>query len=157
MAARSIQQWFDEYGESHRNETNVTVHWIAVPLIFFSVVGLLSCIPPLLQTHDFGRLTVAGLGLVAIFIFYMRLSIILAFGMLVCASACLGFAYWLNVHAPWPLWAICIAVFVLAWVAQFLGHNIEGKRPSFLKDMQFLLIGPAWLLAKLLKKMGIRY
>ena len=156
MATRTIQQWFDEYGESHRNETNITVHWIAVPLIFFSVEGLLSCIPGIPVPH-LGMIALVDLAVAAIFIFYMRLSLILAFGMLIFASACLGIARWLNMHAPWPLWAICIAVFILAWVAQFLGHNIEGKRPSFLKDMQFLLIGPAWLLAKLLKKIGVRY
>ena len=93
----------------------------------------------------------------AIFIFYIRLSPILAFGMLILASACWAIAHWLDLHAPWPLWAICVTVFILAWVAQFIGHNVEGKRPSFLKDLQFLLIGPAWLLAKLLKKIGIRY
>ena len=38
-------------------------------------------------------------------------------------------------------------VFVLAWIGQFIGHLIEGKRPSFFKDLQFLLIGPAWLMA----------
>ena len=156
MAARTIQQWFDEYGESHRNETNIAVHWIAVPLIFFSVVGLLACVP-LLQVPYLGRFTVVSIALVAIFIFYIRLSPILAFGMLIFGSVCLGVAHWLEMRAPWPLWAICITVFVLAWIAQFIGHNVEGKKPSFLKDLQFLLIGPAWLLAKLLTRMGIRY
>ncbi len=156
MAARGIHEWFDEYGESHRNATNIAVHWIAVPLIFFSVIGLLSCITAI-QLPYLGRFTVVGLALVVVFVFYIRLSILLAFGMLVFGSACLAIAHWLDVHSPFPLWAICITVFVVAWVAQFLGHNIEGKKPSFLMDLQFLMIGPAWLLAKLLMKMGINY
>ena len=156
MAARPIQQWFDEYGESHRNAINVAVHWIAVPLIFFSVIGLLACIPSLPVPY-LGRIALVEVALAAIFIFYIRLSLLLAFGMLVFASICLGVAYWLAMHASWPLWAISLTVFIVAWVAQFIGHHVEGKKPSFIKDLQFLLIGPAWLLAKLLTKMGIRY
>ena len=156
MAARNIQQWFDEYGESHRNATNVTVHWIAVPLIFFSVVGLLASIPRIPVPY-LGSIPVVNVALAALYIFYIRHSLILFFGMAVFSSLCLGAAYWLERHAPWPLWAICVVVFVLAWIAQFIGHNVEGKKPSFLKDLQFLLIGPAWLLAKLLKRLKIRY
>ena len=55
------------------------------------------------------------------------------------------------------LWAVSVAVFVLAWVGQFIGHAIEGKRPSFFKDVQFLLIGPIWLLAELYRRAGIPY
>jgi uncharacterized membrane protein YGL010W len=71
--------------------------------------------------------------------------------------ACLLAARWLDVQAPWPLWAISLVVFALAWIGQFIGHHIEGKKPSFLKDLAFLLIGPAWLLAKLYRRFGIPY
>lgn len=156
MATRTIQQWFDEYGESHINPVNITVHWFAVPLIFFSVVGLLSCIPSIPVPY-LGPIRVVNLALLAVYFFYIRHSLILFVGMAVFASLCLGAANWLDRHAPWPLWAICLGVFAVAWIAQFIGHRVEGKKPSFLKDLQFLLIGPAWLLAKLLKKIGIRY
>ncbi len=156
MTPRPIEALFDEYGESHRNPVNVTVHWIAVPLIFFSVVGLLASIPAI-QVPYLGRLAVVILALAGIFIFYMRHSLVLAIGMLVFASLCLGGARWLEGHAPWPLWAICLAVFVVAWIAQFIGHGVEGKKPSFLRDLLFLLVGPAWLLAKLYRKLGVTY
>ena len=156
MAKRTIQHWFDEYGESHRNATNVAVHWIAVPLIFFSVVGLLASIPGI-PIANVGPVPVVNVALVALYIFYIRYSLLLFLGMAVFSSLCLGAASWLDAHAPWPLWVICVVVFVLAWIAQFVGHNIEGKKPSFLKDLQFLLIGPAWLLAKLFRKAGIAY
>ncbi len=55
-----------------------------------------------------------------------------------------------------PLWSVCAALFVLAWIGQFVGHAIEGKRPSFFKDVQFLLIGPLWLLADLYRRLGAR-
>jgi uncharacterized membrane protein YGL010W len=55
------------------------------------------------------------------------------------------------------LWQVCLALFIVAWIFQFIGHKIEGKKPSFFKDLQFLLIGPAWLLSFIYQKVGIRY
>lgn len=156
MATRPIQTLFDAYGESHRNPVNVTIHWVAVPLIFFSVVGLLASIPRVPAPYV-GAVPVVNVALLALYIFYIRHSLILFFGMAVFASLCLGAAHWIEQHAAWPLWAISLGVFAAAWAAQFIGHHIEGKKPSFLKDLQFLLVGPAWLLAKLLKKLGVRY
>lgn len=156
MAARPIQALFDEYSVSHRNPVNVAIHWVAVPLIFFSVVGLLASIPRVPVPY-LGAIPVVNLALLALYVFYIRHSLILFFGMAAFASLCLGAAYWIEAHAAWPLWAISLEVFIPAWVAQFIGHHIEGRRPSFLKDLQFLLIGPAWLLAKLFKKIGVRY
>lgn len=156
MAMHSIQQWFDEYGESHRNPVNIIVHWIAVPLIYFSIVGLLMCIPtPDVRYLD--RYLWAMLALVGVWFFYARRSFSLSLGMVTFSMICVWAAHWLHLHGPWPLWAICLGVFALAWIAQFIGHGVEGKKPSFLKDLQFLLIGPAWLMAKLYRRMGIRY
>jgi uncharacterized membrane protein YGL010W len=55
------------------------------------------------------------------------------------------------------VWKICLVLFVLAWIGQFVGHKIEGKKPSFFQDVVFLLIGPAWLLHFIYKKAGQRY
>jgi uncharacterized membrane protein YGL010W len=55
------------------------------------------------------------------------------------------------------LWAISLIIFALAWIFQFVGHKIEGKKPSFFKDVQFLLIGPAWLMHFVYKKLNISY
>ncbi len=156
MAMRTIRQWFEEYGESHRDTTNITVHWIAVPLIYFSVVGLLMSIPspelPYLDRHLWVTLAV-----VAVWFFYFQRSFALSIGMMAFSLFCAWLASWLAAHAAWPLWAICLGIFSLAWIAQFLGHEVEGRKPSFLKDLQFLLIGPAWLMSKLYTKIGIPY
>ena len=50
---------------------------------------------------------------------------------------------------------LAIGVFVVAWIAQFVGHKVEGKRPSFLTDLAYLLIGPAWIVAKIMRRVGI--
>ena len=55
------------------------------------------------------------------------------------------------------LFTISLVLFVVAWIGQFIGHKLEGAKPSFFKDLQFLLIGPAWLLSFIYKKMGIAY
>jgi uncharacterized membrane protein YGL010W len=55
-----------------------------------------------------------------------------------------------HLGATHLLW-FSMGIFVLAWIGQFIGHSIEGKKPSFLKDIQFLLIGPAWLMNFILK------
>jgi len=52
---------------------------------------------------------------------------------------------------------VAIAVFVAAWVGQFVGHRIEGRKPSFVEDVRFLLVGPAWLLGDFYRRVGIRY
>jgi uncharacterized membrane protein YGL010W len=157
MAARSIHQWFAEYGESHQNPTNKLIHWICVPVIYFCVVGLLWSIPvpqdhPWLKPGIFARITVA---LVAIF--YLRLSMPIMLGMVVFSVGCLFLAHAIDQHAPWPLWSICVTFFVLAWIGQFYGHKVEGRKPSFLKDLQFLMIGPAWLMGFIFKGIGLKY
>lgn len=157
MQARSIQMWFDEYGESHQNHTNKMIHWICVPTIFFCVVGLLASIPPA-ELPWIGQIPwakiIVGLALV---LFYLPRSITLTIGMAIWSYFCLWLSKFLIANAPWPLWAICTTLFVLAWIGQFYGHKIEGKKPSFLKDLQFLMIGPAWLMGFIYRKLGVAY
>lgn len=157
-----MQQWFDEYGQSHQNQTNKFIHWVCVPLIFFSVIGLLASVPsallkqpfpPQVQPYvHFGTLVVL-LGL----LFYLRLSVSMFLGMALVCAVVLWAVQAVQTAFEAPLWLICLIVFVLAWIGQFYGHKVEGKKPSFLKDLQFLLIGPAWLLGFIYRKLGIPY
>ncbi len=151
---RTIQGWLSEYGESHRNETNKLIHWICVPSIFFSIVGLLYSIklPFFWQTH---QLNVAMLITALAIIYYFMLSPKLAIGMFLFCTVCMLLAHFVERSAVLPLWQLSIIIFVLAWIGQFYGHKVEGKKPSFLKDIQFLMIGPAWLMSFIYKKIGI--
>ncbi len=157
MAARNIHQWFAEYGESHQNPTNKSIHWICVPVIYFCVVGLLWSIPSPFMDGWLSHGWVAKISVGLVGIFYLRISLPIMVGMMLFSIACLVVARWLDLHAPWPLWAICATLFVLAWIGQFYGHKVEGRKPSFLKDLQFLMIGPAWLMGSLYRRMGIGY
>jgi uncharacterized membrane protein YGL010W len=146
----NIQTWLDDYGASHRNRTNKVLHWFCVPIIVWCVIGLLWCLP------DPG-VNWANLVVLAALIYYALLSIPLALGALPVLAAMLWSVAQLGALGSSVLLGVSAALFVIAWIGQFIGHAIEGKRPSFLKDIQFLLIGPLWLLADLYRRLGIRY
>ena len=128
---------------------------------FFSVVGLVFSIPsgllvePLSFLGNFANW--ATVALIMILIYYVSLSVPLSMGMLFFSALCLALANFLSIIFPGKLWIISLGIFVLAWIIQFFGHKIEGKKPSFLKDVQFLLIGPAWLMHFIYKKIGLVY
>lgn len=156
---RKIDQLFAEYGESHQNHTNKFIHWICVPLIFWSILGFISIIPaPHFCFMYFGCISIASLvAVVLVSIFYFRLSAVIGFIMLLLMLLMEHLIYFVNIKTETNSWIVFLSVFVLSWIFQFLGHKIEGKKPSFLKDLQFLLVGPAWLLHFILKKLGVRY
>jgi uncharacterized membrane protein YGL010W len=141
--ARKVDRLLERYGEFHRNRTNKAIHWVCVPLIVWSVLGALWTISPV-AAYVAIALTMA---------FYLWLSLPLALGML----GLMALMVW-----PLPLLGsrtlvVSIAVFVAAWAGQFIGHILEGRKPAFLEDVRSLLIGPAWLLADLYRRLGISY
>ena len=147
---KSIQQWLDEYAVSHQNATNKLIHWICVPSIFFSLVCLLN------EVELYQGLSLAHLVLVAAMLFYFRISWKIAVGLLLFYFVCIWGSMQLQ-NSEISVWKIALAIFTIAWIGQFIGHKIEGKKPSFLDDVQFLLIGPAWLLSFIYKKLNIQY
>lgn len=158
---RKIDQLFEEYGESHQNSTNKAIHWICVPLIFFSIVGLVASIPSQAVQSVLGDgnpyANWAAVVLVLVLIYYISLSIPLGIGMMLFGALCLFAANFVVRATNTPLWITSLIIFFVAWVGQFYGHKVEGKKPSFLKDIQFLLIGPAWLMHFIYKRLGIPY
>jgi uncharacterized membrane protein YGL010W len=154
---RTMQQWLDEYGESHRHPTNKSIHWVCVPAILFSVLGLLWLIPVPSEAALGGWVNWATLVVALAVIYYLVLSPALAFGMAAIVLLMLFGIAWLEAAVTFPPWALFAGIFVVAWIGQFVGHQVEGRKPSFFKDVQFLLIGPAWLLADLYRHLGIRH
>lgn len=158
---KTMQDWLDAYAVSHKNPTNKLIHWICVPLIFFTIVGLLSQIPtgnwqvefPLLN----GYLHVGTLLLIFGLMFFLRLSKVMAFFMTIIAITVLWGVKVVNEAAPDQALYLYLIIFVAAWIGQFIGHKIEGEKPSFFDDLKFLLIGPAWLLSFILKNLGVKY
>lgn len=138
---KSLQEWLDNYGNDHQNRSNQIIHKICVPLIFFSVVGFLQLIPFNIFSIGLGDIIIAAamvwyifLGLKAFAIMFVQLT--------VCRLIAIAMTLYLGTSmTAWML----LGIFVVAWVGQFYGHHLEGKRPSFLTDLQYLLIGPLWV------------
>lgn len=140
---RNVDRLLDRYGEFHRNPANKAIHWLCVPLIVWSVLGALWSVSPVAAYVAIG----------AVMVFYLWLSLPLALGML----GVIALMVWpLTLLGSRALF-VSIAVFVTAWIGQFIGHILEGRKPAFLEDVRSLLIGPLWLLADLYRRLGIAY
>jgi len=141
---REIDALLATYSDSHRNPTNEIIHFVCVPVIVFSLLGLLWSLHPLLAVG----------AMLASLVYYFKLSQPFAIGMFVMAAAMLGLLSLMPLAAVLPL---SIALFVLAWIGQFIGHKIEGKKPSFLDDLRFLLIGPLFVLSFLYRRFKLAW
>ncbi len=152
---RDIERLFNEYAESHQNHTNKLIHQLAVPLIYFSVIGLVWAIPvpDWIAQYD---INFAHLLVLPVLYYYFLLSGPIGAAMTLLTIACFLVIEQIALSAL-PVWQVSVAVFVVMWVLQFIGHAIEGKRPSFLTDLKFLLIGPAWVWGGWLKRLNIGY
>lgn len=144
VAQRQVEFLLAKYAESHMNPANEVIHCICIPAIVFSFLGLIWALHPL------AALAVTLLSLV----YYVRLSVSFAFGMLLMS----GMMLWLlSVLPQAQILPLSLAVFAFAWIGQFIGHTIEGKKPSFFDDLRFLLIGPLFVLGLLYRRMRIAY
>lgn len=144
---KSLDQWLEAYGESHQNPINVVIHKVCVPLIFISLYSILFSLQFPIQKSMYCNW--ANLVYLLVLVFYFRLNwkvglVFLALGFIIALCAFLIWVMWFYLSDRAMLRYSAI-VFVIAWVGQFIGHKIEGKKPSFLEDLQFLLIGPIWV------------
>jgi len=141
--ARRVDQLLAHYSESHRHPTNELIHYTAIPLIMLSLVGLLYALHPY----------VAYLFIAASMVYYVRLSWVFFITMLAGSALVLALVYAMGEQRV----AICASIFVVAWIFQFIGHKVEGKKPSFFEDIQYLWVGPLFVLSRLFTKLGIRW
>ncbi|EGR2698090.1 DUF962 domain-containing protein [Vibrio parahaemolyticus] len=142
---RALSDWLEAYGESHQNPINQKIHKIAVPGIYLSVVGLIWSIP---QLSILGfQLNWVWFAVIPVWVFYFRLSLSVFMMMLGYTLACIGLIWSLEI-LDLPVLHISMLLFGALWILQFIGHKIEGKKPSFFEDLQFLLISPIWVFRK---------
>jgi uncharacterized membrane protein YGL010W len=143
LPERRIDQLLAHYGESHQHPVNERIHFIAIPLIMLSLIGLIFCIHPWLA-YGF---------MAASMVYYARLSSVFLAAMGVWSVLLLALVHAMG-DARLPL---CVAIFVGAWVLQFIGHKLEGKKPSFFEDVQYLWVGPLFVLRPLLQRYAIAW
>ena len=148
---KTLETWFEQYGVSHKNPKNILIHKVCVPLITWSLLGILWMIP----TPSFMEsihLNWCYIFMIVAYGFYFTLKspkLIMVMTILIAPMIFLLEKFGES-HGKIILFS-CIAVFIIAWIGQFIGHKIEGKKPSFFEDLQFLLIGPSWCLNDLFK------
>jgi uncharacterized membrane protein YGL010W len=143
LATRRVDRLLAHYEESHSNPVNTRIHCVAVPLIMLSLLGLMWALHPAIPI----------LFVAASMVYYARLSAVFLLSMAVASSAAL-LVVWAMGERVLP---ISLAIFVASWIAQAVGHKIEGRKPSFFEDLQYLWVGPIFLLGKLFRKLGIRW
>lgn len=155
---RSLSQFLADYGESHRNPVNQWIHIICVPLIFASTLGLLWLVPvgSWLGLSDgagqwLNGATIAG---VLAAVVYLRLALWVLALMVVWFALSVSAVLAIQA-AGWPLLWVSLGVFVVAWAGQVYGHRVEGKKPSFVEDLVFLLIGPVFVSVEFAARLGI--
>lgn len=155
---RKIDLLLSKYGENHQNKTNKLFHWFCIPAIMFSFFGILMSIPLPMEKNLLVNL--ASLVYLGALLYYLRLSLFMFIGFLFIGFF-LVFGNYLIYTAlaqdPTKMLLVSLIIFIIAWIGQFIGHKIEGKKPSFLEDVQYLLIGPAWLLHFIYTKLGLKY
>jgi uncharacterized membrane protein YGL010W len=152
-----VNYWLAEYARDHQNPANQAIHKVCVPLIVVSLIGLLWSVPvPAEFTAISPALNWGTAFLLSAMVYYLILSFPLALGMAPLVLLVVSIVNWLD-GLPWPLWATSAGIFALAWAGQFWGHVIEGRRPAFFKDLQFLMIGPLWILAGMYRRLGLDY
>jgi uncharacterized membrane protein YGL010W len=144
LHARSIDTLLDKYAESHRHPANELIHIVCVPVIVFTLLGLVWSIHPL----------AALLAVAAALVWYWKLSRPFALGMLAMSAMMLAL---LAMMPPLTVLPLSLAIFVVAWIGQFIGHKIEGKKPSFLDDLRFLLVGPLFVLRFLYRRLHLAW
>lgn len=145
LAQRRIDRLLAQYADSHRHPVNERIHCVAIPCIMLSLVGLLYAASPGL----------ALLFLAASLVYYWRLSTVALVSMTLASLLMLLAVAALRVAGL--LLPVCLTLFVLAWMLQFVGHRIEGRKPSFLQDLQYLWIGPLFVLDRLFRRLGLRW
>ncbi len=141
---RRIDLLLARYAQSHQHPLNEKIHCVCVPAIVFSLLGLCWAVSPILS-----------IGVVAVSLaYYLSLSAAFAAGMLAMAGLMLLVLEVLPAASVLPVSAV---VFVAAWTGQFIGHKVEGKKPSFFEDVRFLLIGPLFVLGVWYRHWHVRY
>lgn len=147
---RNLESYIAEYSESHQHPTNIAIHKICVPAIMFSLLGILKALPvpeswPLWL--DWSTVLIAF----ALIYYATFKNIRVMAAIMVLVIPMVGI---LELLRP-RFFILSLGIFIVAWIGQFIGHKIEGKKPSFFKDLFFLLIGPIWTMHTLLGQMGI--
>lgn len=140
---QNISVLIKNYAKSHKHPINENIHIFAIPAIMFSIFGILAAIDYL----------VVIVFIIFSLMFYLKLSMKAFYLMTVWSLINMLFVYFLFDN----ILLISVVTFILGWTIQFIGHFIEGKKPSFFEDIKYLLIGPLFVFENILSRFGWKW
>ncbi|MBS1959565.1 MAG: DUF962 domain-containing protein [Bdellovibrionales bacterium] len=140
LPSSALMIYFKDYEQYHRTKGNKMTHLIGVPLVMFSLLGLLSYVvlwtpaPESLFRIDLGALlSLWG----CVFAFKVDKKLAIPFTLYTI------FNYLIARHLTIP---VLVTLQVIAWIFQLWGHYVyEKKSPAFLTTLEHLFIGPLWI------------
>lgn len=150
---KNVVQQLSQYKSVHFNKKNIKTHFVGIPLIILSLTILLSLINFQFGEFDHPTNITAAMMLYSIvIIYYFILHWRLALGMV---AYIIPNVYVASLIAPveGAVW-IAIAIFVIGWIIQFVGHYYEKAKPAFVDDLSQFLIGPFFLMAEVYFSLG---
>lgn len=135
-----LEAQFADYAAFHGTPGNKACHYVAVPVIVFTLLALLARVE--IAAVGGSTVTLAEVLIVLSTAYYLTLDVRLAILMLAASIACAWTGRYLS-----PL--VALGLFLAAWVLQFIGHYVyEHRSPAFFRNLTHLLVGPLWVLAK---------
>lgn len=147
---KNLDSYISEYSDSHQNSENIFIHKICVPAIMFSLLGIIKAFPvPVSWPMWLDWSYIVIISAFTYYSFFRNIRVLIAMFILILPMVII-----LELLRP-RFFVLSLVVFIVAWIGQFIGHKIEGKKPSFFKDLQFLLIGPIWTMNSITAQMGI--
>lgn len=149
--------WLQQYEQTHQDMTYPTVYWAAVPMVVLGTVGILWTLPIPDEFFEISPLLNWGtVFLMATAVYYFIISVSLAIGMLPFLLGIAGIQSWLASSAFSPL-RVSIGLLVAGIIGLWMGHRNQGSLRPVLRDLQLMMIGPAWLLSVLYRRIGIPF
>jgi peptidoglycan/LPS O-acetylase OafA/YrhL len=149
--------WLERYAEINARLTSPALYWVAVPLVVTGVVGLLWSLPVPEQFYEISPLLNWGTAfLMAAAVYYFIISLPIAIGMLPFILGVAAIQLWLE-QSLYSHPHVAAGLVTGGVIGLWLGHRDQpGVRP-LLTDLQLIMIGPAWLLSVLYRRLGIPF
>ena len=146
---RTVSEFLNEYGKTHRHPSNQRIHFLCVPIILMSTLAFgwplsLAMLGQEAVWAPYVNVTTVA-SMLLLLAFYARLGRRVVMAMTVYLAISIAVIMAVETSSLPLIWTAVIA-WVAAWALQFVGHNIEGAKPSFADDLVFLLIGPLFVL-----------
>jgi uncharacterized membrane protein YGL010W len=157
---RSAPELMVQYAHYHRDKRNIVTHLVGIPLIVLSIGMLLSLVSWNIAGYS---VSLAALLWVLSTLWYLtRGNLLLGVATSVVNGVLIALAHTPEAATGWGLsalydaaWFPGLAVFVIGWIIQFVGHIFEGRKPAFVDDVVGLMVGPMFVVGEALMMAGM--